>query len=115
MNLTPRQRDLLLFIQRYQDANGCSPSFDECCGGVSLASKSGVSRLLEGLEARGLITHIKYRARAITILQRIHDPEARTVSDDGRQAFKALICELAREPLTFDLQRKAQRLLEAYP
>lgn len=114
MNLTPKQRDLMLFIQRFQDANGCSPSFDECCRALNLASKSGVHRLTEALEERGHISRIKYRSRAITILKRIPDPEAR-ISDDGRQAFKALVCELARAPFTFDLQRRAQRLLEVYP
>lgn len=115
MNLTPKQRDLLLFIQRYQDANGCSPSFDDMKAALQLASKSGVHRLIGGLELRGHIERLPHRQRAITVLRRIPDPEAKPMSDDGRQAFRLLALKLAREPFeALTLAREAKQLLEQY-
>lgn len=113
--LTSKQRDLLLFLQRHTDANGgVSPSFDEMAAALALASKSGVHRMLTGLEARGYIERLHGRARAIRILRRVRDPRATPIDDDSRDAFRALVREIAHSPLTFDHQRKARELLERY-
>jgi SOS-response transcriptional repressor LexA len=68
--MTPRQRDLLRFIERYQaDNDGVSPSFEEMAVGIGLAStsKSSVLRLLEALERDGLITRGHGWARNIRL------------------------------------------------
>lgn len=65
--LTARQRDLLTFIRRYIGQHGIAPSFDEMKAELGLASKSGVHRMLGGLEERGFISRMADRARAITL------------------------------------------------
>ena len=70
--LTPRQRDLFTFIKAYQALHEFSPSFDEMRTGVGLKSRSGVHRLLTGLERRGFIHRIRDHARAIEIVSKPH-------------------------------------------
>lgn len=86
MNLTPRQRNLVLFLQRYIDQHQCCPSYDEMTAGVGLMSKSGIHRLLEGLEARGYVERLPHRARAIALLKRVHDPEAPAANEESVRA-----------------------------
>lgn len=67
--LTQRQRQLLQFIQQYMQANGVPPSFDEMRGALNLRSKSGIHRLISGLEERGYLRRLPYRARALEIVR----------------------------------------------
>jgi SOS-response transcriptional repressor LexA len=48
--------------------SGSAPSYDEIGKAIGLASKSGVHRLVTGLEDRGMIRRIPGRARAIEIV-----------------------------------------------
>jgi DNA-binding MarR family transcriptional regulator len=67
--LTARQADCLRFIAAHQrENNGITPSFDQIKDGLGLASKSGVTRLLDELEDRGRLTRMPGLARAITII-----------------------------------------------
>jgi repressor LexA len=69
--LTARQRDCLRFIETFQAENdGASPTFDEIRGALGLAGKSGVFRLLDGLEERGFIRRLPNRVRAIELIDR---------------------------------------------
>ncbi|MCB1885467.1 MAG: transcriptional repressor LexA [Geminicoccaceae bacterium] len=67
--LTQRQLQLLQFIHAYQTEKGVPPSFDEMRAALRLRSKSGIHRLISGLEERGYIRRLAYRARAIEILR----------------------------------------------
>lgn len=67
--LTPRQHDALTFLAEYTREHGYAPSFDEMAVALGLASKSGISRLLIGLEERGFIRRLSGRARAIEIIR----------------------------------------------
>ena len=71
--LTIKQRELLNFIEIYEDKHKASPSFDEMREGIGLASKSGVHRLISGLEERGFIRRLANRARAIEIIRNEND------------------------------------------
>ncbi|MFO1156203.1 MAG: repressor LexA, partial [Rhodospirillales bacterium] len=51
--LTKKQYELLLFIDRRLRDSGVSPSFDEMKEALGLRSKSGIHRLMTGLEERG--------------------------------------------------------------
>jgi repressor LexA len=53
--LTSRQRDALIFIEDYQREQGRSPTYPEIADGLSISSKSGVHRLVTGLEERGFL------------------------------------------------------------
>ena len=67
--LTPRQYELLKFIDRKLKLCGVSPSFDEMKTAVGLKSKSGVHRLITGLEERGFLRRLPHRARALEIIK----------------------------------------------
>lgn len=64
----PRQQDCLRAIKRSLDAKGVAPSYDELMDELGLASKSGVHRLIIGLEDRGAIKRLPGRPRAIQIV-----------------------------------------------
>ena len=69
-SLTLRQRELLDFIKFYTaEAGGVGPSYDEMATELGLASKSGVNRLLNGLEERGAIRRIHNHARTGSIVE----------------------------------------------
>ena len=67
--LTRKQHELLLFIYRHLSKNGVSPSFDEMKDALGLRSKSGIHRLISGLQERGFIRRLPHRARAIEVLK----------------------------------------------
>ncbi len=65
--LTKKQYELLLFINNRLNDQGVSPSFDEMKEALGLRSKSGIHRLITGLEERGFIRRLPHRARALEI------------------------------------------------
>jgi repressor LexA len=67
--LTKKQRELLLFINQRLSATGVSPSFDEMKDALNLKSKSGIHRLISGLEERGFIRRLPHRARALEVVK----------------------------------------------
>ena len=67
--LTKKQYDLLQFIDNHLKSRGVSPSFDEMKDALGLKSKSGIHRLITGLEERGFIRRLPHRARALEVLQ----------------------------------------------
>lgn len=72
IGLTPKQAELLAFIRRFfVEHRGVSPSFDEMRTGVGLKSKSGISRLVDGLVHRGAIRRVVERSRSIEIVEQV--------------------------------------------
>ncbi len=67
--LTRKQHELLLFINRRLNETGVSPSFDEMKDALGLRSKSGIHRLITGLEERGFIRRLPHRARALEVVR----------------------------------------------
>lgn len=67
--LTRKQYELLIFIDKRLKKTGISPSFDEMKDALSLRSKSGIHRLILGLEERGFIRRLPHRARALEVLR----------------------------------------------
>ena len=67
--LTKKQSELLSFLKSHMDKHEVPPSFDEMRDALGLASKSGIHRLVSGLEERGFIRRLANRARAIEILR----------------------------------------------
>ncbi|WP_193370583.1 transcriptional repressor LexA [Pelagibius marinus] len=82
--LTKKQHELLLFIHRHLQKNGVSPSFDEMKDALALKSKSGIHRLITGLEERGFIRRLPHRARAVEVL-RLPNDMAGEVEDTGAE------------------------------
>src|ERR1700732_4241841 len=79
--LTKKQRELLLFINQRLTATGVSPSFEEMKDALNLKSKSGIHRLISGLEERGFIRRLPHRARALEVIKL---PEESAASDRNR-------------------------------
>lgn len=67
--LTRKQYELLIFIDKRLKKTGISPSFDEMKDALGLRSKSGIHRLILGLEERGFIRRLPHRARALEVLR----------------------------------------------
>ena len=60
--LTRKQHELLVYLHSYLADHGVSPSFDEMKEALELKSKSGIHRLITGLEERGFIRRLQHRA-----------------------------------------------------
>lgn len=84
--LTRKQYELLIFIDKCLKKSGVSPSFDEMKDALGLASKSGIHRLILGLEERGFIRRLPHRARALEVLR---VPE----NMDPREGFSDTVIE----------------------
>lgn len=67
--LTRKQYELLMYIEASLRDDGVSPSFDEMKEALGLKSKSGIHRLITGLEERGFIRRLPHRARALEVLK----------------------------------------------
>ena len=67
--LTRKQHELLMFIHEKLEISGVSPSFEEMKEAMKLKSKSGIHRLVTGLEERGFIRRLAHRARALEVLR----------------------------------------------
>jgi repressor LexA len=67
--LTRKQHELLMFINQKLASTGVAPSFDEMKDALRLRSKSGIHRLISGLEERGFIRRLPHRARALEVVK----------------------------------------------
>jgi repressor LexA len=67
--LTKKQHELLTFINTRLKEAGVPPSFDEMKDALGLRSKSGIHRLITGLEERGFLRRLPHRARALEVLR----------------------------------------------
>ncbi|HIJ38585.1 MAG TPA: transcriptional repressor LexA [Rhodospirillaceae bacterium] len=87
--LTRKQYELLIFIDQRLKSSGVSPSFDEMKEALDLKSKSGIHRLITGLEERGFIRRLPHRARALEVLKLPDNALAGEPSSPGTtQKFK---------------------------
>ncbi len=95
--LTPKQRQLLLFIHGRIEQAGVPPSYDEMKEALDLKSKSGIHRLIMALEERGFIRRLPHRARALEVTKlpeggRSGAPPVR----QGRSSFSPTVIEGSR-------------------
>lgn len=87
--LTQKQYDLLSFIHERLEHSDIPPSFEEMKDALDLKSKSGIHRLISGLEERGYIQRLPHRARAIEI-KRLPESLKRQQSPNGESESPAL-------------------------
>jgi len=85
--LTQRQLQLLRFIHAYMQEHGVPPSFEEMRHALGLRSKSGVHRLISGLEERGYIRRLPYRARALEVVRPPLEAAREEAGEEGRGAI----------------------------
>ncbi|WP_235925462.1 LexA family protein [Brucella pseudintermedia] len=67
LSMTPRQKDAYDFIRSFIDEKGYGPSYEEIQEALGLHSKSGVHRIIEGLEERDLIVRRPGIRRSIAL------------------------------------------------
>lgn len=115
--VTEQQRRLLDILKAYSAANGRMPSFDEMRQAMGLASKSGIHRLIAGLEERGFLRRIPNRARAIEIIEDPHLPETAPINtisllDFAREARRRglVVGTVHRETYSVGDKRRERRL-----
>ena len=86
--LTPKQHKLLQFIEKTLSKQQVSPSFEEMKEYMGLKSKSGIHRLIAGLEAKGYVRHLPNQARALEVIPRKSNLSAfYSVSNDDSVAL----------------------------
>ena len=95
--LTQKQSKLLAFLTSHMNTHDVPPSFDEMRNALGLASKSGIHRLVSGLEERGYIRRLANRARAIEILRpaAISNAVAQAVSGAAENVTLPLLGRIA--------------------
>ena len=81
--LTRKQHELLMFINQRLAATGVAPSFDEMKDALNLRSKSGIHRLISGLEERGFIRRLPHRARALEVIKLPEESAAQPAAAAG--------------------------------
>ena len=92
--LTKKQHELLQFISRHLGQHGVSPSFDEMKEALGLRSKSGIHRLITGLEERGFIRRLPHRARALEVIREADNaPSRRNATGSGKAVFTPNVIE----------------------
>ena len=96
--LTRKQHQLLMFIHDCMQKHGVPPSFDEMKEALELKSKSGIHRLITGLEERGFLRRLPHRARALEILRLPDNMERGEVR--SRPAFSPRLVEVTNETET---------------
>ena len=107
--LTKKQRELLLFINQRLAATGVSPSFDEMKDALNLKYKSGIHRLVSGLEERGFIRRLPHRARALEVVKLPEESAAAAAPGDRGQFSPTVIrgdftASLAGAPVANDAE-----------
>src|SRR5258708_39835988 len=70
-NISPRQKQILEYIERYITKNSYSPSLEEIAKHFKLA-KSTIHQHVEALERKGYLSKVNYQARTIEIPQKEH-------------------------------------------
>lgn len=66
-DLTPRQREMLVFIQDFLNKEGLPPTIAEIAGAFGLASPNGVAKHLQALEDKGWLAVTPHKARGIRL------------------------------------------------
>ena len=87
--LTQQQKKMLSVLIDHFEDHDVPPSFEELCAALDLKSKSGIHRLLSGLEERGYIRRLPNRARAIEVVKYPDGTALRNLSDDKPQTNPA--------------------------
>lgn len=103
--LTRKQQELLNFIHARLASDGISPSFDEMKDALKLKSKSGIHRLISGLEERGFIRRLPHRARALEVTRL---PDSLNIKDGIKDSVRK-----TADALVESVKETAQHVMQA--
>ncbi|MBS0220102.1 MAG: hypothetical protein JSR91_05100 [Proteobacteria bacterium] len=103
--ITPRQASLLAFVRDYTARHdGVAPTYREIMVGLDMQSKSQVRWLIDRLVQRGYMRRLRYRARAIEVIDlpgsavsALRAAAARLIEQRGPAATAAFLAELAQD------------------
>jgi SOS-response transcriptional repressor LexA len=70
--MTPRQLQLMVFVQNYAAEHGYSPNFQEIATGIGLKAKSRVHYLVASLAERGHCRLLPGRSRSLVLTETGH-------------------------------------------
>ena len=101
--ITPRQRDVLVFIDNYQRQYGFGPSYQEMMDELGLHSKSGINRLVVGLERRNFLKR-RPGHRNITVLKLPPGDGRIPVSKERRMERRIKVLEKKLAEVTTELE-----------
>lgn len=88
---TPRQLELLRYIESYSVERGLSPTFQEMQEFLGVGSKGNIHRIVSGLIERGALERTPGRTRALRIVKP-HTPQIGRIYDLGfRAGFAAAL------------------------
>jgi hypothetical protein len=93
ISLTPKQRQLFEFIREAIAVDGCCPSYLEMQQALGLAGKSGIHRLIIGLEQRGAIRRLPNKARAIEIVEQGNRQSLPRIVACAKRRFASIIMQ----------------------
>lgn len=65
--ITPLERNMLLYIGMFRNENGYPPTLREIAAGAGLRSASSVQPHLKQLEEAGIIKRDRYKSRTIAV------------------------------------------------
>lgn len=85
--LTPKQYNLLVYINKTIKETGCCPSFDEMKDAIGLKSKSGIHALIDALVERNFIRKLPHKARALEVLKLPKLKPSAVVQLDGKDSI----------------------------
>lgn len=88
--LTQKQKKMLSVLIDHFEDHDVPPSFEELCQALDLKSKSGIHRLLTGLEERGYIRRLPNRARAIEVMKYPDGTPMRHIEDEAPKAEESI-------------------------
>ena len=100
--LTHKQRELLLLIYEHTKDGGVPPSFDEMKDEIGLKSKSGIHRLITGLEERGFIRRLPNKARALEVMRLPDDMRDAPLPDRGHLGGSQALFTAPSQPANND-------------
>ncbi|OFX08413.1 MAG: repressor LexA, partial [Alphaproteobacteria bacterium RIFOXYD12_FULL_60_8] len=87
-----------MFIDKTLRETGVSPSFDEMKDALGLASKSGIHRLIMGLEERGFLRRLAHRARALEVTKMPENRDGQTPPRNVKFTPSVVKAEFAPPP-----------------
>lgn len=68
--LTPKEDELLTYLERRLSGSRVAPTYEEMAAAIGLKSKSGIFRLVNGLQKRGLVERDRSSSRSIRLKRR---------------------------------------------
>lgn len=113
--LTRKQHELLLFINERIKSEGISPSFDEMKDALDLKSKSGIHRLITGLEERGFLKRLPHRARALEVIRLPDDAAVDPSERRGRRraSSRSFAPNVIEGRFNADVRARGARVVES--